>query len=111
LPLAKDIKAKHFPGWCTYSEAFDSPEMEVLCGGVNQKTTRAGAIWRQGNLLHFGFDLSPEEMNDRGQAMLVNGIVYIARFTEDRPITDAPERALQRVSADRIMAKKGPEKE
>lgn len=105
LPLVQDLKAQTNPGWCTYSEPFDSPEMEVLCGGINHKTSTAAAIWRQGNLLHFGFDLEPAQMNERAQALLVNSTVYIARFTEDRPITNAPGRALLRGGADRITAK------
>jgi hypothetical protein len=110
VPLVKDIKSEHGPGWCTYSDAFDSPEMEVLCGGINHKTATAAAIWRQGHLLHFGFDLSPEAMNEPCRGLLVNSIVYIARFTEDRPITHTPERALLRVGADRVAAKKSPDK-
>src|SRR5262249_9699987 len=66
--------------------------------------------WRQGNLLHFGFDVSPEEMNEQGRSLLVHSIAYIAGFTEDRPITDAPERALLRSGADRHVAKKNPDK-
>jgi GNAT superfamily N-acetyltransferase len=91
LPLVRDIAGQHSPGWCTYTyEHAQAPELEVLCGGINHKTPEAGAIWRQGNLLHFGFDLSPAEMNDTGQALLVNAIAYIARFTEDRPIVHTP---------------------
>jgi hypothetical protein len=91
LPLARDPNKQHRPGWCTYTyEHEQAPELEVLCGGVNSKTPTAGAIWRQGNLLHFGFDLAPSEMNDAGQALLVNSIAYIARFTEDRPIVRTP---------------------
>ena len=33
--------------------------------------------WRQGNLLHFGFEQSPAELNQNGRALLVNAIVYI----------------------------------
>jgi hypothetical protein len=110
LPLVKDTKAEHAPGWCTYADVFDSPEMEYLCGGINHKTATAAAVWRQGNLLHFGFDVTPDEMNDRGRGLLVHSIVYIAGFTEDRPITDTPDRALLRVGADRVVAKKNPDK-
>src|SRR5262249_51110666 len=110
VPVARDVKANHHPGWCTYSDVFDSPETEVLCGGINHKTPSAAAVWRQGNLLHFGFDLSPEEMTDRGQAMLVNSIAYIARFTEDRPITHAPNRAVLRGGVDRRVAMPKPDK-
>jgi hypothetical protein len=91
LPLVRDPSGEHFPGWCTYTEGpSESPEVEIFCGGVNDKTPTAAALWRQGNLLHFGFDLSPAEMNEQGQALLVDAIAYIARFTEDRPIMRTP---------------------
>jgi hypothetical protein len=111
LPLLKNTEGEHHPGWCTYSEAFDSPEVEVLCGGVNHKTATAAAVWRQGCLLHFGFDLSPGDMNEPAQRFLVNCIAYIARFPDDRPLIHAPARALLRVGADRVMAKAEPQKE
>jgi hypothetical protein len=91
LPLVRDRKTSSPPGWCTYTyEHEQAPELEVLCGGVNHKTPKAGAIWRQGHLLHFGFEPSPERLNETGQALLVNAICYIARFTEDRPIVRTP---------------------
>ena len=68
----------------------EAPEIEVFCGGINSKTATAAAFWRQGNLLHFGFDLSPDEMNTSGKEMLENAIAYIARFTDDRPIMVSP---------------------
>ncbi len=64
--------------------------MEYFCGGINEKTPAAAALWRQGNLLHFGFEQSPAEMNETGQALLLNAIAYISRFTEDRPIAITP---------------------
>ena len=97
LPLARDPKAKLSPGWCTYThEHAGAPELEVICGGINSKTPRAGAIWRQGHLLHFGFDLAPAEMNDTGRALLVNSIAYVAQFTDDRPIVRTPCVFVQR---------------
>jgi hypothetical protein len=96
--LARDTKRKYSPGWCTYTfEHAQAPELEVLCGGINHKSPQAGAIWRQGNLLHFGFDCSPAEMNDTGRALLVNAIAYISRFTEDRPIVRTPSVFMQGV--------------
>jgi hypothetical protein len=87
LPLVRDIKKSHFPGWCSYTGDFtNNPDVEVFCGGVNHKTPTAAGFWRQGNLLHYGFDLSPAEMNEEGQKLLLNSIAYISRFTEDRPI-------------------------
>jgi hypothetical protein len=91
LPLAGDEKKERTPGWCTYTyEHEQAPELEVLCGGINHKTPNAGAVWRQGHLLHFGFDLAPAEMSNAGRALLVNAIAYISRFTEDRPIVRTP---------------------
>jgi hypothetical protein len=91
LPLARDPKANFTPGWCTYTyEHTGAPELEVICGGINSKTPQAGAVWRQGHLLHFGFDLVPSGMNDTGRALLVNAVAYIAQFTDDRPIVRTP---------------------
>jgi hypothetical protein len=91
LPLIATESRRNQPGWCTYVRAMlDAPEIEVFCGGINAKTSTAAALWRQGNLLHFGFDLSPDEMNEWGRSMLVNAIAYISRFTDDRPIMQTP---------------------
>jgi hypothetical protein len=91
LPLVQDVKGQFTPGWCTYETTLvDSPEVEIFCGGLNSKTPSAAGVWRQGNLLHFGFEPSPAALNENGRNMLVNSIVYIARFTEDRPIPHTP---------------------
>ncbi len=91
LPLVPGLKRHGRPGWCTYSNDFARyPDVEFFCGGVNHKTPTAAALWRQGNLLHFGFEESPSEMNKTGQMMLLNSIVYISRFSEDRPIAVTP---------------------
>ncbi|SIO67223.1 hypothetical protein SAMN05444166_8285 [Singulisphaera sp. GP187] len=122
LPLVQDFVGQHNSGWCTYVEGpLESPDVEILCGGINDKTPTAAAIWRQGNLLHFGFDLSPAEMSDDGRALLVNSIAYIATFTEDRPIVRSPspfagpapeprgriDRILKREDLDTVMYLKG----
>jgi hypothetical protein len=91
LPIVSDTKSQHKNGWCTYTyEHLQAPELEVMSGGINAKSPKAGALWRQGNLMHFGFDLSPAEMNETGQRLLINSIAYISRFTEDRPIIQTP---------------------
>ena len=91
LPLILPDKHQRMPGWCTYTRDMTAvPEIEVFCGGINAKTATAAALWRQGNLLHYGFDLAPDEMNEWGKAILVNSITYIARFTDDRPIMETP---------------------
>lgn len=91
LPLIDKEAEGNRPGWCTYAESMsDSPEVEIFCGGVNDKAATAAAIWRQGNLLHFGFEPGPDEMNESGRSLLIDSIVYIARFTDDRPIAWTP---------------------
>ena len=97
LPLVDNIANYHNVintyrrGWSShYFEFADLPEVEIFSGGINEQSPRSAAFWRQGNLLHFGFDQSPAEMNATGQAMLINAIVYISRFTQDRPIDISP---------------------
>lgn len=91
LPLAREGTNQLAAGWCTYTyEHIQAPELEIICGGINSKTSRASGIWRQGHLLHFGFEQSPAELNENGRALLVNAICYIAKFSEDRPIIRTP---------------------
>ncbi len=107
LPLVDDLDKDWYPGWCTYSDHFEkNPEIELICAGANDKAATAAAIWRQGNLLHFGFEQSPGEMNETGRRLLLNSIAYISRFTEDRPIAVTPSvfagpAALPRTYVDR----------
>ena len=93
LPLVDGIKNFHTVindnqrGWSShYYEFADLPDVEVFSGGINEQTPRSAAFWRQGNLLHFGFEQSPAQMNAAGRALLVNAVAYISRFTEDRPV-------------------------
>ena len=97
LPLIDNIQnydrviEDHARGWSTHYYEFASvPEVEIFSGGINEQTPASSAFWRQGNLLHFGFEQSPTELNAIGRAMLLNGIAYISRFTEDRPIDVTP---------------------
>lgn len=113
LPLVSDQTKQWRPGWCTYPDGFDeNPDIEVFCGGENSKMAGAAACWRQGNLLHFGFEQSPAEMNEAGQRLLLNCVAYISRFTEDRPIAGTPSVfagpvGLPRAYLDRRLAKTG----
>lgn len=113
LPLVLDQKREWKAGWCTYPDGFENnPDIEYFCGGENEKSAAAAACWRQGNLLHFGFEQSPEEMNEAGQKLLLNCIAYISQFTEDRPIAVTPSVfagpvALPRAYLDRRLRAKG----
>lgn len=74
------------PGWCTAGPEISGPELEWICGGINSKQPTHASIWRQGNLLHFGFEPPPSKLNATGQSLLRNSIAYISRFVTDRPI-------------------------
>lgn len=88
VPLASG-RGAGTPGWVVYGYTIeDGPEVEIFCSGDNSKMAEAAAVWRQGHLLHFGFEESPAQLNENGRKLLLNAIVYIARFTDDRPILD-----------------------
>lgn len=87
VPLVDDYTGNYKPGWTTYEYILsEQPEVELISGGINTKTPEAVGLWRQGHLMHFGFQQAPDELNEIGRQLLVNSIAYIARFTEDRPI-------------------------
>jgi hypothetical protein len=87
LPLVDDLETRWATGWSAESTGFDElPEVEVMCGAMNTKRPTAGAVWRQGNLLHFNFAQDPSQLNEVGRNLLENSIRYISRFTQDRPI-------------------------
>ena len=91
LSLVKDPSRQYQSGWISYrARLIDSPEVEIISGGLSERASDGAAIWRQGHLLHFAFDIAPAEMNETGKALLLNSIAYIARFTEDRPIARTP---------------------
>lgn len=58
----------------------DSPDAEVISGGVSMKSLDAVAIGRHGNFLQWGFIASPEYMTDEAQTVLANAICYISKF-------------------------------
>src|SRR5262249_16755096 len=91
LPLSTDESKRNTPGWCTYVRGMpEAPEVEVFCGGINAKTATAAALWRRGNFLHYGFDLSPPGMTQSGPAMVVDAVAYISPFPDDRPLMETP---------------------
>ena len=46
LPLVRDQKREWKPGWCTYVDEFENnPDIEVFCGGENEKRADGAACW------------------------------------------------------------------
>lgn len=72
----------HFPvGLVSRYDGYeDSPEAEVISGGVSSKALNAVAIARHGNFFHWGFAASPAYLTEEAKPVLANAIVYIAQF-------------------------------
>ena len=64
----------------------DSPEAEIISGGVSAKTWDAVAIGRHGNFLHWGFAASPDDMTEEARDVFANAVVYIAGFAGQTPV-------------------------
>lgn len=64
----------------------DSPDTEVISGGLCGKSIDAVAIGRHGNLFHFGFAADPERLTPAGRAILLNSIVYASEFNGQKLI-------------------------
>lgn len=69
-------------GMVSRPEGFlDSPEAEIISGGVCAKSIDAVAIARHGNFFHWGFSASPDYLTEAGKAALANAIIYISKFS------------------------------
>ena len=58
----------------------DSPETEVISGGVSAKCIDAISIGRHGNMFHWGFAADPADLTEPAKAVLANAIVYASQF-------------------------------
>lgn len=68
-------------GMVAHGEGFnDSPDAEVISGGVCLKNAEAVALGRQANYFMWGFSASPSYMTDEAKDVFVNAVVYIKKF-------------------------------
>ena len=58
----------------------DSPDAEVIAGGLNSKGPTAVALGRHASLLLWGFAAEPSRMTPSGQHAFLNSICYIQKF-------------------------------
>jgi hypothetical protein len=80
----KDVRMK--PGVVSAGSGFtDSPDTEIISGGLNTKSQEAVAIGRQGSFLLWGFAGAPQSMTPSGRNAFVNAVTYIAKF-DHRPV-------------------------
>ena len=63
----------------------DTPDAEVISGGVNTKGPDWVAIGRHGNFFLWGFAASPSQLTESGRQVLSNSIVYISAFDRQPP--------------------------
>ena len=74
------------PGLVSTRETFvDTPDAEVISGGINGKGPTSVAIGRHGNFLLWGFSGQPSEMTESGRSAFVNAICYIQKFDGQAP--------------------------
>lgn len=63
----------------------DSPDAEVMAGGLNSKGPNAVALGRHGNLFHWGWVAAPGQMTDELKKTFINTVHYIKKFERQQP--------------------------
>ncbi|TGV04882.1 hypothetical protein [Flavivirga rizhaonensis] len=64
----------------------DSPNSEIISGGVSSKQKTAVALGRHGNFFLWGFAGSPAYMTEEAKIVFVNAIVYTNKHKNDKLI-------------------------
>lgn len=77
----------------------DSPDCEVISGGINSKGPDAVAIGRQANLLSWGFYGAPDRMTSEARAAFLNALVYMQGFDGHRPLVKRVARGREVLTA------------
>lgn len=79
--------SKGLIGMVSHGEGFDdSPDAEVISGGVCAKNDLAVALGRQGNYFMWGFAGSPDDMTEEAKKVFLNAICYIKKFDHQLPL-------------------------
>lgn len=82
------------PGIVSTPEGFlDSPDTEIVSGGLNMKGSRSVAIGRQGNLVLWGFHARPEFLTANGRHLFVNTVAWASEFDGHRPLVRSVARS------------------
>ncbi|PKP05781.1 MAG: hypothetical protein CVU10_10570 [Bacteroidetes bacterium HGW-Bacteroidetes-5] len=64
----------------------DSPDTEVISGGVSLKSPDAIAIGRHGNFFHWGFAASPDYMTEEAKVVFANAVHYTSKLKGEKVI-------------------------
>ncbi len=71
------------PGMVSRPEGYcDSPDAEIISGGVSIKSIDAVAMGRHANFFHWGFSAAPYDMTEEGKIVFINAVIYISKFKE-----------------------------
>lgn len=71
------------PGMVSRPEGYcDSPDTEIISGGVSIKSIDAIAMGRHANFFHWGFSAAPYDMTEEGKIVFINAVIYISKFKE-----------------------------
>ena len=96
-----DEDSPYPPGHVSNPGVHDSPDAEVISGGVSIKSQNAVAIARQGSFLAWGFRQSPSFMTEEARLAFINAVHYIAPFK-------GAEKFVKPLSAHRLAGLDGP---
>lgn len=87
LTRSYGIGSPYLIGMVAHGEGFDdSPDAEVISGGVCLKNAEAVALGRHGNYFMWGFSGSPDYMTNEANEVFINTICYIRKFDHQRVI-------------------------
>lgn len=64
----------------------DSPDAEVISGGLNSKGPNAVAMARWGNYFHWGWAAPPGKMTEELRKTFINSIHYISEYAGHEPL-------------------------
>ena len=64
----------------------DSPDTEVISGGVSLKSPDAIALGRHGNFFHWGFAASPDYMTEEAKVVFANAVYYTSKLKGEKVI-------------------------
>ncbi len=64
----------------------DSPDAEVISGGLNSKGPDSVALGRHGNFFLWGFSAGPSDMTPEMRTCFVNTVHYIKKFDGQKPL-------------------------
>lgn len=83
------VQTKSFPevdpGLVSSRERFlNTPDAEIISGGINGKGPQSVAIARHGNYFLWGFYAQPKHMTESAQRAFINSVCYIAKFDGQR---------------------------